>query len=277
MKRLPPLFLIFTFLCCANCNQSNTSKKVDTHKFGSIEDMRDFKKYKTIEIGNQVWMAENLNTNKFLNGDPIPEVKSIEDWEKAGENEEPAWCYLENNSYNGTLYGKLYNYFAVIDKRGLAPKGWHVPTWNEWNVLLDNLGGYKNAGEKLKNNTGWKDLKHYKDCQNCWDWNEEYKRKVPCHDCKDKREILYKKTPTAGTNSSGFSALPSSDRTYGEFDFMPQFQNLNCVFWSKTITYFGGYENYNKRILCLEIDHEHNISQGILQLGNGYAIRCIKD
>ena len=141
MKRLFPFFLIFTVLCFINCNQSDSSKKNETHKFGTLEDKRNVKKYKTINIGNQVWMAENLNTNKFLNGDPIPEAKTIEDWEKAGENEQPAWCYFENNTYNGTLYGKLYNYFAVIDERGLAPSGWHIPTWNEGCILIDTLGG----------------------------------------------------------------------------------------------------------------------------------------
>lgn len=62
-----------------------------------------------VTIGNQVWMAENLNVDKFRNGDPIPEAKSNEEWEAAGVNKQPAWCYYDNDSANGAKYGKLYN------------------------------------------------------------------------------------------------------------------------------------------------------------------------
>jgi len=81
----------------------------------------------TVNIGTQTWMAKNLNVSIFANGDPIPEVKTNEEWKKAAEEKKPAWCYYENDPANGAIYGKLYNWYAVSDPRGLAPKGWHIP------------------------------------------------------------------------------------------------------------------------------------------------------
>lgn len=109
----------------------------------------------TVKIGNQVWMTKNLNVDKFRNGDPIPQAKTNEEWEIAGENEQPAWCYYNNNLKNGKKYGKLYNWYAVNDPRGLAPKGWHVPIDEEWTTLIDYLGGIDIAGAKMKNSKGW--------------------------------------------------------------------------------------------------------------------------
>jgi uncharacterized protein (TIGR02145 family) len=76
---------------------------------GTITDARDGKTYKTVVIGTQTWMAENLNVSTFRNGDPIPEAKSNEEWIAAGENKQPAWCYYNNDADNGRIYGKLYN------------------------------------------------------------------------------------------------------------------------------------------------------------------------
>ena len=88
--------------------------------------------YKSVKIDNQEWMAENLNIDKFRNGDRIPEVKINEEWEKAGNEKKPAWCFYDNDPANGEKYGKLYNWHAVNDPRGLAPEGWHVPSDEEW-------------------------------------------------------------------------------------------------------------------------------------------------
>ncbi|MBM3401498.1 MAG: hypothetical protein FJY21_04145 [Bacteroidetes bacterium] len=104
----------------------------------------------TVTIGNQVWMTKNLDLDKFRNGDPIQEAKTNEEWKKAGENKQPAWCYYNNDPANGTKYGKLYNWYAVTDPRGLAPKGWHIPTDMEWTILIDYLGGPDVAGGKMK-------------------------------------------------------------------------------------------------------------------------------
>ena len=93
----------------------------------------------TVTIGTQVWMTKNLDVATFRNGDPIPEAKSNEEWEKAGENKQPAWCYYNNDPANGAKYGKLYNWYAVNDPRGLAPEGWHVPNIDEWDECLNRI------------------------------------------------------------------------------------------------------------------------------------------
>ena len=112
---------------------------------------------KSVKIGTQTWMTENLNVDRFRNGDLIPEAKSREEWKKAGENKQPAWCYYNNDSKNGTKFGKLYNWYAVNDSRGLAPYGWHIATDSEWIVLKDHLGGRDFAGKKMKSKSGWKE------------------------------------------------------------------------------------------------------------------------
>ena len=116
--------------------------------------------WKTVKIGEQEWTTENLNLGHFQNGDIIQEAKTKEEWEKAGKNGEPAWCYYCNNSSNGEKYGKMYNWYAVNDRRGLAPNGWHVPTHAEWTVLTDYLTSNGHRGKEaiaLKSKSSWKD------------------------------------------------------------------------------------------------------------------------
>jgi len=129
-----------------------------------------------VSIGGQVFMSKNLDVSTFRNGDPIPQAKTYEEWGRAGENQQPAWCYYNNDPANGAKYGKLYNWYAVNDSRGLAPEGWHVPSDAEWTILTDYLGS--DAGTKMKSKTGW---------------NENGN----------------------GTNSSGFSGLPGGGRNDG--------------------------------------------------------------
>lgn len=111
--------------------------------------------YNSVLIGNQIWMTENLNVDKFRNGDPIMQVKTVEEWENAKRNKQPAWWYCDNKDEYGQKYGKLYNWYAINDPRGLAPEGWHVPSENEWGILYDYLGYGKASVPKLKSKTGW--------------------------------------------------------------------------------------------------------------------------
>ena len=133
-----------------------------------------------VKIGKQVWMKINLNVDKFQNGEIIPEAKTDEEWKKAGENQEPAWCYYDYNPVNGDEYGKLYNWYAVNDSRRIAPNGWHVPTNKEWLALIKFLGGEDVMGDKVKN--------------------------VYKHHWEDPKNIA--------TNESGFSGLPGGYRYY---------------------------------------------------------------
>lgn len=126
--------------------------------------------YKTVIIGDQVWMAENLKTTKYSNGTAIPLIADGNIWKGLSSG---AYCYFFDDPNNGVVYGALYNFFAVIDNKKLCPTGWHVPSKPEWSTLINYLGGESVAGNKLKE-TG---TAH-------WNPNE------------------------GATNSSGFTALP---------------------------------------------------------------------
>jgi uncharacterized protein (TIGR02145 family) len=95
---------------------------------------------KEVTISKQVWMTTNLNVDKFRNGDKIPQAKTAEEWKKAGESGQPAWCYFNNDKSKGTKYGKLYNWYAVTDPRGLAPAGWKIPSNSDFLTLTKFLG-----------------------------------------------------------------------------------------------------------------------------------------
>lgn len=120
-----------------------------------ISSCQQFETKGKIKIGSQIWTARNLNVDKFNNGDKIPEAKTKEEWNLACKNKTPAWCNHDNDFSNGKKYGKLYNWYAVTDPRGIAPKGWHVPSKEEWIKLSSYLGGEKIAGNKMKSTSGW--------------------------------------------------------------------------------------------------------------------------
>jgi uncharacterized protein (TIGR02145 family) len=111
----------------------------------------------TVTIGKQKWAIANLNVSTFRNGDSIPEARTNKEWLAAGESGKPAWCYYNNNPAIGLKYGKLYNWYAVSDPRGLAPAGWTLPSDDDWTRLINFLGGPGTAGNKMKNASGWGD------------------------------------------------------------------------------------------------------------------------
>ncbi|MFM7672831.1 MAG: FISUMP domain-containing protein [Bacteroidota bacterium] len=127
-------------------------------QYGSLKDARDGRIYKTVKIGEQVWMAENLNADRFRNGDTIFEAKSEEEWRLAGKLAKPAWCYFENEVKNKVIFGKLYNRYALTDPRGLAPLGFEFACDHDWmriiyknksqlnSILGVALGGFRDDG-----------------------------------------------------------------------------------------------------------------------------------
>ncbi len=160
---------------------------------GIVKDI-DGNTYRTIKIGEQWWMAENLKVTRYRNGDPIPNVTGESAWSGLTTG---AYCSYENDPANAETYGYLYNWYAVNDPRGLAPEGWHVPTDAEWKKLVEYLGGYAVAGGKLK----------------------------------DTGTTLWKESNTDATNESGFSALPGGYRHHGGyFDIADYYAYL----WSST-------------------------------------------
>lgn len=135
-------------------SSSETREEIQT-EFSKTKNAKISISYKEIKIGNQVWMSENLNISTFQNGDIIPYVEDDDEWKMAISNKKPAWSYYLNSTEYGKKYGKLYNWFAISDSRGLAPEGWHIPTNYEWDILKEYLGGSKIAGSKIKSKEDW--------------------------------------------------------------------------------------------------------------------------
>lgn len=103
-----------------------------------------------VSIGSQIWMKKNSDAERYRNGDPIPQAKTQEEWFKAGEDKKPVWCYYNNDPALGDTYGKLYNWYAASDRRGLCPDGWSIPSNSDWKDLTEFLGGTRSAGAKMK-------------------------------------------------------------------------------------------------------------------------------
>ena len=114
--------------------------------------------YKTVTIGTQQWMAENLKVSKYSDGTTIPNITDSSQWQN---NTTGAWSYYNNDAANNAKYGKLYNWYAVSitsnGNKNVCPTGWHVPTNAEWTGLTDYLGGESIAGGKMKevDTTSW--------------------------------------------------------------------------------------------------------------------------
>lgn len=143
------------------CSREDGSINDPTVATGTVKDI-DGNVYKTIQIEirtgmlkslnntetiSQTWMAENLRTTKYSNGDPIPNVTQCNDWLALTTG---AYCSYNNDLNNSKTYGMLYNWYAVKDSRNLAPEGWHVASYSEWMTLINFLGGLNDAGGKLK-------------------------------------------------------------------------------------------------------------------------------
>ena len=143
-------FLAITAILFSSCGASSSSDSTSTEKVeGGTESTESGA---VVTIGSQVWTSKNLDVATYRNGDVIPQVQEQSTWASL---ETGAWCYYGNDASNGTKYGKLYNWYAVNDPRGLAPKGFHIPSDAEWTILTDYLGGTAAAGTKMKSSTGW--------------------------------------------------------------------------------------------------------------------------
>ena len=221
----------------------------------------------SVKIGNQEWMNENLSLVTFRNGDTIPLAKTNEEWEAAGENAQPAWCYYENKTENGTLFGKLYNWYAVNDQRGLAPAGWHIATDKEWKTLSDFIGGEKTAGKKLKSKNKWLEYKGKDVCNTCETWSTEYRAGNSCAACKDKRQTTGMFAGT-GTDEFGFNALPGGYRFGdGYFSKIGEF----CGWWTST----DGAVHYTWARSV--ISKGKNLYRTFYDKEDGLFVRCVKD
>lgn len=190
----------------------------------------------TIKIGTQTWMTENLDVSSFLNGDNIIEAKTKAEWGKAGKEQRPAWCYYNYDSKNDG-YGKLYNWFAVNDARGLAPAGWHIPAEREWRTLVISLGGEDKALVKMRTATGWN-------------------------------------LNTEGSNESGFAGLPGGCCTYnGDFGAIG---NIG-YWWSSSVAPNSvGVANFFAILYNTGLK-SWSLAYSSLDKPMGFSIRCIKN
>ena len=222
------------------------ASELDNTKIGTFTDSRDDTEYYWVKIGKQIWMAENLNASFFRNGDTIAEARTNEEWTEGTYTYEtnPFWCYYNNDKANAEKYGKLYNWYAVDNERGLCPEGWHIPSDNEWKELEMVLG-------MSQNDT---------DIEDDWRGTEEgSKLKAKCG----------WKSKGFGSNSSGFSALPGGRREKGG-EFYKTI-GLKAYFWSST------YELYNY-VIYRQLNSNHStVFRDHGDNDNGFSVRCIKN
>ena len=245
---------------------------------------------KSVTIGTQVWMVKNLNVATFRNGLAISEVQDKDGWYKAGDNKQPAWCYYNNDPKNGEKYGKLYNWYAVVDNNGLCPQGWHVPSDAEWDTLINYLEGKDVAGAKMKakpivkKTTKYYEIGGYYEstsCRNCAVASNEYKK--ICPRCKGTGSVTTNKfIPKGkesyvdkeqiggwnGTNESGFTGFPGGCRYNGE--------NYNYIgddgnWWSSS-------EDDTNDAWLRYLDSN---GEGAVRVNSskrdGFSVRCLKD
>ncbi|NQT98046.1 MAG: fibrobacter succinogenes major paralogous domain-containing protein [Candidatus Marinimicrobia bacterium] len=134
------LLLVATLLIVFSCEDN----KADWN--GTVTDI-DGNVYKTVRIGDQWWMAENLRTTSYRNGDAVPNITDFTEWTNLDSG---AYCNYNNDVNKAATYGSLYNWYAVDDSNNITPEGWHVPSDGEWQVLVNYLGGIDAAGRKMK-------------------------------------------------------------------------------------------------------------------------------
>ena len=200
--------------------------------------------YETVQIGGQLWMAENLTVTHYNNGDEIPNITNSSDWVVLFTG---AYCDYDNNPTNSGTYGRIYNWYTIDDDRGVCPDEWHIPSDDEFMELEMFLG----MGESEANSTGYRGTDEgsmLADNLNLWNSG-----------------ILVNNNEFG---TSGFSSLPSGYRFiyYG-------FQNMgnNCSFWSSSEGTFSyaWYRllDYNYSSVLRTTNSKHN----------GFSIRCLKN
>ena len=217
---------------------------VDTCEYGTFTDERDGQTYKTVKIGTQTWMAENLNY--AYTGVPY----KVDEY----ASDSTSWCY-DNDPAKCSKYGRLYTWAAAMDSvgewsangkgcgngnkcsptypvRGICPEGWHLPDTTEWRTLFTAVGGQSTAGKMLKSTSGWNSSGN-------------------------------------GTDAYAFSALPAAGRRYSSGDF--SYEGYYAYFWSSSGN--GSYYAYR---MCLYYDDDGASLYGDYK-GNGFSVRCLKD
>jgi len=231
------VLLVCFFLLIISCEEKPTEIGDETV---TVIDF-DGNIYGTVQIGDQIWMAENLKVSHYNNGDPIPTNYDGSSWTNLSTG---SYCIYDNITSNSNTYGYLYNWFA-IDTDNLAPEGWHIPSEEEWLELIGNIeGGSHIVGGKIKS-TG----------------------------TIEEGNGLWYSPNTGATNESGFTAFPSGSRR-GSENLYPQgvYRKIgsSCFFWSSNSNNFDG--------LYFNLDYDNSeITSSYNYKNTGISIRCIKD
>ena len=217
MKKIMQTISIITLFVMLGCSTDNANNNVNT----TVTDV-DGNVYPTVVIGTQTWTKINLNVSHYRNGDVIPQVTDQTQWNNLTTG---AWCFYNNDPANEAVYGKLYNWYAVNDPRGLAPVGYHVQSKDEWTALIMFLGAQL-AGGKMKS-TG---------------------------------TSLWQNPNTSATNSSEFTGLPGGycSTTFYNIGNLATFWSSSDVdrsfiAWSCTLYYNSGAAssiNFGKTVGC---------------------------
>jgi len=206
--------------------------------YGSMTDQQG-NVYKTIVIGTQEWMAENLKTSIYRNGDAITNVTNYIQWNGLSTG---AWCYFDNEDQYECPYGKLYNWYAVTDARNICPTGWHVPSDTEWSLLINHLDPDANGGSNFSNTAGGK--------------------------MKSAGTPYWIPPNQNASNESGFSGTPSSFRyDAGDFGLVGYF----AFWWSATDQNLSNaYNRY--------LDFANgSANRSLYNKAHGFAARCVRD
>lgn len=240
------LFLVLGLVSCSK-EEAKTHEQVALRPTEPIQSGE-------VRIGTQVWMTKNLNTSKYSDGTPIPQVTDQVVWANLTTG---AWCYYSNIAANGTTYGKLYNWYAVAGiynaasasnpalRKKLAPTGWHVPTDNEWNILI-----------------------HYVDPN----INAQTNNNVAGGKMKSTGTTLWQPVNVDATNESGFTGLPGGYRVLNGVFF---YIGNNGYWWSSSE---GVGTIHTEEAEQRYLTRYDGIAYGLLYFKKeGMSVRCIKD
>jgi uncharacterized protein (TIGR02145 family) len=211
---------------------------------GSVTDV-DGNSYNTVTIGTQVWMKENLKASKYRNGDAIPTNLDNAAWINTTTG---AFAIYNNDAANNTTYGKLYNWYAVADPRGLCPAGWHVPTDHDWQILTKYLDPAADTTQCCSNTAGGK-MKSTGTLQAATGYWQD--------------------PNTDATNSSGFTGLPGGGRAFnGPYFAFSQYG----YWWSSTVgPNLNGWSRTLNNISSISYRYLYDYKT------DGFSVRCLKD
>jgi uncharacterized protein (TIGR02145 family) len=225
-SRLNIFLLTVTLVLLLGCQSSDLIRDIDGNS------------YRTVQIGDQIWMTQNLRTTRFNDGTPIANVTGYEEWSAL---KTPAYCWYNNDSTLSDPYGALYNWY-VVETDKLCPDGWHIPTDEEWNQLTSSIDILSLTGGALKESG----MDHWR-------------------------------SPNEGaTNRSGFSALPGGYRSYnGTFNLL---RASAYWWSTTESNWYGVSEDAPSRVIFRSVMHDNSeVVRHISEKTNGFSVRCLKN